>query len=254
MNIKKHLILIFSLCFVLMSSSIVLANDTATITAASIAANAEDEIEIPITLENNPGIIALQLYIEYDEGLTLKSVTRGNALGSLNYTPSGTMDTFPFKILFDGLQNDSSNGTLVTLKFDIAENCNKNLNVSVYSNPGEVYNYALNDIDINFNSGTVTVNGGNSEPSNSISNTHFTQSGKEVNVTATVIKNADDAKVIAVAYNSESRLIGVKSILASEIEGCDFSQTFSVNGNADVVSVMMWDFATLKPLCRKDVN
>lgn len=260
MSIKKHLMLIISLFFSLALASGAFASDKMEITAASISANAGEEIEIPVMIKNNPGIIALQLYIEYDEGLTLKSVTRGTALGSLNYTPSGTMDTYPFKILFDGMKNDSSDGTLVTLKFDVAENCNQNLNISVYSKSGEVYDYDLNDIDVTFNSGTVAINGGATEPpqtgKTSINNTHFTQSGNKVNVTATITKDTTDtdADVIAVAYDSSGILIGVKIISASEIEGSDFSQTFSVSGSADVVSVMMWDFSTLKPLCRKDIG
>ena len=79
--------------------------------------------EIEIYLDQNPGLIALTLDLEYDKTvMELVDVKRGEALGSHTFSTSNTEteDGFlitPFRMLWDGRGQDASTGVIVTLTF-----------------------------------------------------------------------------------------------------------------------------------------
>ena len=80
--------------------------------------------ELQIYLDQNPGLISLMLELEYDKtAIELVGISRGNALQSHTFstTNTNTEDGFkitPFRILWDGREQDQTTGVLATLTFE----------------------------------------------------------------------------------------------------------------------------------------
>lgn len=90
---------------------------------AMSASTSGQEVIVDAVLENNTGILGMTVEIIYDDAaMTLINVERGEALSSLEYlttnpdTPDG-YSVRPFKINWQGEQNDMSTGTLFRMRF-----------------------------------------------------------------------------------------------------------------------------------------
>ena len=83
----------------------------------------ENEIKIIANMIDNTGILAMVVSVDYDkDAFILKEVTRGDALGALEFEKSGTYTTYPYKLMYEGRQNDYSTGVMVEMIFEIKEN------------------------------------------------------------------------------------------------------------------------------------
>lgn len=130
----------------------------AEVTVGSVVASENSEVYVPIELSGNPGVMALQILIEYDDALTLTGVVQGTALSGFTFTTSGSFDTCPYNLIWDGMANDSSNGTLATLVFQAPAERGI-YSVRAYSEAGYIYNYDMDDVDVRFTNGQVNVGG-----------------------------------------------------------------------------------------------
>lgn len=80
--------------------------------------------ELNIYLDQNPGLIALMLELEYDKtAMELVGISRGDGLASHTFTTTNTdtEDGFsitPFRMLWDGRTQDTATGVLATLTFE----------------------------------------------------------------------------------------------------------------------------------------
>lgn len=125
----------------------------------TVSALAGETIEIPVKLSNNKGIEAAQLELTYDDALTLTKVERGDAFAGLtNFTPSGNYSVYPFRLLWDGVEDDFTNGTLVTLTFTVDENIDEgDYGVYINYNEGNIYNHNLEDVNPAVIQGKIVV-------------------------------------------------------------------------------------------------
>lgn len=89
-----------------------------TFTVEQVTAGEAETVDVPIVLSNNSGITGATIYIEYNEGLKLNSINAGNALKTLALSKTGDLTEKPIKLLWDGMDPDSSNGTVAILNFD----------------------------------------------------------------------------------------------------------------------------------------
>ena len=80
------------------------------------------EVEVDITIPNNPGIALIGFDVDYDSDVfTLTSATLGDIFtGELECNLSKVPFTFN---VYTGSGNKTASGTLVTLKFSVAEGC-----------------------------------------------------------------------------------------------------------------------------------
>ena len=80
-------------------------------------------VDVVINVENNPGIASLKVKIGYDSNaMTLKNVTVGDVFAEDNVT-DGDLSKNPYTFLAYKLKLNQNNGNLITLTFDINENC-----------------------------------------------------------------------------------------------------------------------------------
>lgn len=94
------------------------AGQTTTIIVGDMETISENEITVPINISNNAGLTGLTLSVEYDFNvLTLTSIVRGEALSGLVFTKPGSLVLNPIKLVWDGVDPDSSNGNIVLFEF-----------------------------------------------------------------------------------------------------------------------------------------
>ena len=91
--------------------------------AQTVKGNPGQTVSVTVSIENNPGIIAAKLNVNYDnEKIKLVGVTNGGIFGAEAFEPGNNLSLVPYSILWeDGLAavNNTSDGTLVTLTFEI---------------------------------------------------------------------------------------------------------------------------------------
>ena len=97
--------------------------DEPTIRTGSVRGLPGQTVEVTVSLENNPGIVSMLLDVSYDnEVLTLVGVEDAGILGTTDHGKSYSMVPYSLSWTNDtATENYEVNGTVVTLKFAIAE-------------------------------------------------------------------------------------------------------------------------------------
>lgn len=135
--------------------------DYPTVEVADIEAYAGDIISIPITIYNNPGIIALKISIDYDLNyLELIEATDSGLLGNENSVFANDVRSKPYAMLWeDGLasQNHTDNGVLAILKFKVLENVSGSSKVTIKYEADSTLDFDLNEVDFRMHDGTVSI-------------------------------------------------------------------------------------------------
>ncbi len=142
-----------------------LANSQGSISVESTTASPGEIIEVPIYINNNPGIAALSLELIYDSKLSLISVADTGILGE--YLHGNNLNMIPYKLTWNNMSDHSSNGTIVTLQFRVSTDCMDGdslfINIEIDE---EVYN--INEDFLEFTSSKGTINVVSSDKGNEI--------------------------------------------------------------------------------------
>lgn len=116
-------------------------------------------VEITVCVDNNPGIISAALDVTYDrEKLRLTEVKDAELLA--NPTFSQSTEKYPYYISWnDALasKNNTGNGTLVTLTFEIVKGTSGKAEVELSFDPDNVFDYDLNNVAFKAYSGFVYI-------------------------------------------------------------------------------------------------
>ncbi|MBQ2663020.1 MAG: hypothetical protein IJG16_02620 [Clostridia bacterium] len=92
-----------------------------TVTVGTASCLAGETVSIPIALSGNTGFSNLGIEIEYDETfLTLTNITAGQT--GATYTAAQSIAANPYNMVWNSTSNNSFNGTIATLDFEIAAN------------------------------------------------------------------------------------------------------------------------------------
>jgi len=141
------------------SSSHIYAAGNATITVSTVTAYSGDEnVEVTVTVADNPGICGMLLHFAYDPALTLIDVEKGEALSSLTLADFATPYLNPLNASWDGVNDDDSNGVVLKLTFALpADIQNGTYPIQVSYDYGNVFDGDLNDLELNLIQGAVMV-------------------------------------------------------------------------------------------------
>ena len=146
-------------CSVNTANNVFAVSDNPTITVGTVEGNPNDEVAVTVSLSNNPGVCSIRLAVSYDSKLTLTAVENGNIMSDAGFGKQ--LSANPYYVTWDEslANNDNTkNGTLVTLTFKISESASAgDLPVSVSYRVGEIYNLELDDVVFDTISGTVSV-------------------------------------------------------------------------------------------------
>lgn len=124
--------------------------DLPTISVSSVTAKPGEEIALDVCFSNNPGVMVIQLGIKYDAAkLSFLGVTDSAFKG---WSSSGN------NILWIGDADQSAAGSIVKLRFKVAENCAEgDTAVTVTCSEGDVANHDEEPIAVSIEPGKVTV-------------------------------------------------------------------------------------------------
>ncbi len=163
MNTKRLvsllLVLVTVITFVTPLASATEVNPT--LSVQSVSGVSGGTVDVDVIIKNNPGILGATLTFTYDEGLTLSGVKNGDAFSALSLSKPGNFSS-PCNFLWDGeelLEEDITDGTVITLTFEIDEDApaDANYSVAVSYVSGDIYDLNLNPVKLNIENGIVHV-------------------------------------------------------------------------------------------------
>ena len=149
-------VLSVSLCVAILVSTAIFASGTGGKISVQNLEVSEDstEVAVAITLDENPGILGLQVRVVYDSGIKLVGIEGGNALSTLVMTPPGNFESGQ-TIAWDGVSNnDNSTGTLVTLRFDVSDAQPKKYEISISVS---AFDENVSPVTFSSSNGSITV-------------------------------------------------------------------------------------------------
>lgn len=135
------------------------AQGTAEIVAISSEVEKGGVVKISLNLSNNPGIWGLKFKVGYNhDAMTLKSATVGDVFAKSEVTLPESLDKeqFVFYASGDELKNNSKNGTLIVLEFQI-NNAAAASDYSITLELTQAINVDGDDVAVNMTNGKVTV-------------------------------------------------------------------------------------------------
>lgn len=170
MKKQRMLSLLLAVCLLIATAPTALAvGDGGTFQVSDTAGEAGETVTVTVSVENNPGIIAAAMRIDYDsEKLELVAVQDEKLLtGTATFSQNYMAD--PYYVSWNdalAAENTKSDGVLVTLTFRIREDCpSGDYEIGLSFRPGDVFNKDLQNQPFTAVSGTVVVS--NSADSNS---------------------------------------------------------------------------------------
>ena len=217
----------------------------AIIKAGAVSGFVGDTVAVPITLTSNTGFANLGIEVGYDSSvMTLKKAE--SAQTGATYTAAQSITANPYNMGWDSTSNNTYNGTLATLEFEIAGDATSGIypiTVSYYKgrdgnySDGTDVNYDENfaPLNLSYVAGYVTISDTEaSGKSISISNV---QNDGILSFNATLKSDESITGVaIAAVYDADGTLIAVKQYTASS----EIAFSFSDIQNAAMVKVFWW--------------
>ena len=133
--------------------------DGPTFIVEKVTASAGSTVSVTVRVENNPGVAGAILTLSFDERLTLKGATAGEAFSYLQYTKPGQFVN-PCNFSWDsesGMATDD--GVVLTLNFEVSDSANvgEELGINLSYRHGDIYDENLDDLDFAIVNGSITV-------------------------------------------------------------------------------------------------
>ena len=133
----------------------------ALISVANVTGRAGNEVNVSISVANNPGIAGMALTVNYDRALTLVSVSDGGILGSSLHTSNYSLNPYYLSWANDtATENFTANGVIATLTFKIAENAAEGtypVSVSYNNSNFDIFNVNAETVEFKTAAGGVTI-------------------------------------------------------------------------------------------------
>ncbi len=130
------------------------------ISLASVDAKAGEEVEVQIKLENNPGITALRLVIDYDDTvLEMTGFTFGDALSSMNKGTSEKYGNHYSFSMYSAIADLTDNGSLAIIKFKIKDDAEDGeYPITITYDSDDIFNLNGDCINFDVEIGAIMVN------------------------------------------------------------------------------------------------
>lgn len=135
---------------------------TPTIVVSDATAKAgATNVEVTLSIRNNPGILGMTLALNYDERvMTLTNVEKGDALSEMTFTKPkilGSGCKFPWDAE-EVLPEDATNGEMLTLTFSVSNTATAgNYPVSLTYDDGAIIDNDMMPVAVSIDNGTITV-------------------------------------------------------------------------------------------------
>ena len=129
------------------------------ISMTSVNGKADEEVEVNIELDNNPGITALRLVIDYDENaLEMTDFTFGDALSSMNKGTSENYGPHYSFSMYSATADLTDCGTLAIIKFRVKNDAEDGeYPIRITYDSDDIFNLKGESINFDTGIGIVTV-------------------------------------------------------------------------------------------------
>ena len=128
----------------------------AKITVESKTASSGKEVNLAVSLSENPGLAYLKLKISYNTSALEFISAQNTGLLTGTFTTSKSTDVNPYVIQWMGADNSNGNGTIANLKFRVKDNAAEG-NYTISLTPEEAYNSNYDDVTFTVTNGAITV-------------------------------------------------------------------------------------------------
>lgn len=165
---KKGMAVILTLVLVVagfnISAKFAIAADTPQFFADTITAEPGGQIEVPINISGNTGIMGIGLNIRFDKQVLtpVDDVKQTSLLvGQFNNSVEGALrdGTDNFDVLWQGTDNMTEDGELFTLKFQVAEKASGSTDITLTLLEDETFNEQYENVTVDCKTVKVTVTG-----------------------------------------------------------------------------------------------
>ena len=136
--------------------------DAPRMTLSKEKARAGDRVDITLSIDNNPGIVATSINLTYDNTkLRLVEVKDGGLLGTTSFSPGNDLTAVPYTVVWeDGLatKNHTANGILATFTFEVLEDAplgETTITLNYIKN--STFNVNLNEVEFALANGSIEV-------------------------------------------------------------------------------------------------
>ena len=227
------------------------ADPSVDVSISSVEGTPGDEVQVDVTLSNNPGLTCMLVMVGYDSDvLECTNVTENGLFGAGNFVKPPLTNN-PLRLNWgDGLQDWSENGVLATLTFKIKDTAyNGETALTLSTEAGNTFNYDFVDYDINFTNGKVTVSGSTNkkeyegELPSAPAVTDVTASGFSVTVSSGCEFTYSDAAVTdfsACVWSEDSVVSGLKAntkyYVYQRVKETDIYKASSASAAAEVTT------------------
>lgn len=199
-----------------------------------------DEVEVAVSIENNPGILGLVLSVEYGEDISLVSARSGEAFdGILDFTLPGKLNANPINFLWDGVvinEDDVKDGNILYLTFKVHEDAKEgDCEVNVFVK--ESLDNNVEEFKVFSTNGIVAISGKNPTEPTGVTVT-FKVRGQEY---CTIVLD-------------EGATIGEYLPKAPVVEGCTFKGWQDLDGNPVTEETVVTTDMTVVPVLEITVN
>jgi len=150
-------------CNRMIGSALILSSAEPTVYASHATGKVGDVVEVLISLENNPGVVAMQLTVTYNEAaLKLVGVIDEGKLGQAMHTSNLLLNPYPLTWMNGlALTNFNNNGVITKLRFEILAEAG-NYPITITSKG--IYNQAMQAVRFDIVNGSVTSQAVTSDP------------------------------------------------------------------------------------------
>lgn len=160
------IVLIVAMLIGLIPLSTVVASETSNtiISVDDVSAIIDSTVDVTVNISGNPGIASMGFTMTFDEDLTLIGATNGEAFSEMTFTApaqlkKGGSVTGTCRFAWLGNENVTENGTILNLKFKVAENAelNKECLIVIDCDNGDVLDDKRVPVDVTATNGKVTI-------------------------------------------------------------------------------------------------
>ena len=135
---------------------------TPTISIDSVEGTVGNTVQVPIMIQDNPGLIAAQISISYDSSImALTNVEDGGLFGSNNAYFGNDLTAVPYTFLWEDAlasQDHTNDGVLAVLEFEVLQPALEGqTEIHLDYEPSSTFNTNLQDVPFQISSGTVTI-------------------------------------------------------------------------------------------------
>jgi len=157
-QVKRHVLaLLLAVSLVIgMAVPAVHAAGTVEIIFGQVAGKCGDQVTVPVTIINNPGIASLRFRIAYDAtALTYVSTQKGGVISGGTLSSAYQTEDQELAITWFDVKNTTGDGVLFNLVFEIAETANGQYPLTVSYLPEDIVNASWQQVNCIVTDGVV---------------------------------------------------------------------------------------------------